>query len=290
MNASVIRPGLLISLKSTLAGGVTYERKDLPAAEEGQGADVARWETTRVIRDPDEHKRATKARGLAVQEIRKLCSVTSFGLLCPESMESELDAAVVRARAIADEHNRGATHTKVNVYALKGRIASSDTEAARAIGQEVASMIEGMNDAIDRLDASAIRDAATKAREMSAMLSPELSEKVGAAVDAARKAARQIVKRVEKDGEDAAIVLADIQRGAIAKARMAFLDLDDTAPAAAEQALPAVSIQRFAGLADETEAGAMESSPAGDAAAAPVVVPFTASEDVGAIQASMEVV
>jgi hypothetical protein len=181
MNASMLRPGLLISLKSTLAGGVTYERKDLPAAE-GTGEDVARWETTRVIKDPDEHKRATKARGLAVQEIRKLCSVTSFGLLCPESMEPELDAAVVRARSIADEHNRGAAHTRVNIYALKGRIASSDTEAARAIGQEVAAMIEGMNDAIDRLDASAIREAATKAREMSAMLSPELSAKVGAAV------------------------------------------------------------------------------------------------------------
>jgi hypothetical protein len=72
----------------------------------------------------------------------------------------------------------------------------------------------------------------------------------------ARAAARLIVKRVEKEGETASIVLADVQRGAIAKARMAFLDLEEPAVAAApEVALPAIQPQRFAGI-DEAGAGA----------------------------------
>jgi hypothetical protein len=251
MDTKTIRPGLLVSLKTSISGGVMYERRDLPV--DGDGSDKtakARWETTRIIEDADEYDRATTARGRAGKAIRKLCTDTAFGLLCPESMEADLDAAIARARAIADEHNTGAARTRVSIYVIKGRIASSDTEAARAIGQEVATLIDGMNGAIDRLDPEAIRAAASKARELASMLSPELSEKVGAAVDAARRAARQIVKRIEKEGEQAAVVLADIQRGAIEKARMAFLDLDCASPTVTGEELPAVDVGRFAHLDD----------------------------------------
>jgi len=50
MTTAVIRPGLLVSLKSTVTGGVTYERRDLEAPTEEQGQNVARWETTRRAR------------------------------------------------------------------------------------------------------------------------------------------------------------------------------------------------------------------------------------------------
>jgi hypothetical protein len=266
VKTSVIRPGILVALKSTVSGGVTYARRDLPA-DESDGKAVARWETTRVIEDPDEHARATKARSKAVKEICGVCSRTSFGMLCPESSEADLDAAIARARTITASFNAAARFTRIEIYALKGRIASSDAEAARAIGQEVAAMIEGMNDAIDRLDPKAIRDAANRAREMSAMLSPELSTKVGTAIEAARKAARIIVKRVEDGGEPAAVVLADIQRGGIAAARMAFLDLDGDAPVvSAAPALPAVDVQRFAGLDVEDDAPVVVVPPAPPAA------------------------
>lgn len=249
MSTTTIRPGLLVALSSSLDGGVTYERVDLDAGQTTDGvAAVARWETTRVIADPAEHERASQARSKATAEIRKVCSSTAFGLLCPEASESELDAAVLKARAIVAEHNAGAQHTKIDVRVFKGRVAATDTEAARAIGAEVAFLIAGMNSAIDRLDPKAIREAANKAREMSAMLSPELSAKVGEAIETARKAARVIVKRVEKDGEAAAVVLADIQRGGIEKARIAFLDLDGDAPTLESPPLPAVNVQRFSGL------------------------------------------
>ena len=259
---NTIRPGLLVALRSSLSGGVTYVRVDKATEAAPEGADVSTWETTRTIADRDEHARASQARSKATAEIRKVCSLTSFGLLCPESLEPELDAAIARARAIAAAHNATAEHTKVSVLAFKGRIASSDEAAARAIGREVSDLIDGMNSAIDRLDVEAIRTAANKARELSSMLSPELSATVGEAVETARRAARQIVKRVEKGAEQAAVVLADIQRGGIQKARIAFLDLTDEAPAAAQEpALPTVDVQRFAGLDVGDEADSADEVP-----------------------------
>lgn len=247
---TMIRPGLLVALKSTVRGGVSYQRTDIAKDEK-----TAKWETTRVIEDPAEHERATKARSKALAEIRAVCAPTTFGLLCPEENETELDAAIARAQAIRDEHNASATFTHVDIYVLKGRIASTDEEAARAIGQEVASLVDSMSQGIDRLDAAAIREAANKAKQMASMLSAEKAEAVDSAIEQARKAARQIVKRIEKDGEQAAIVLADIQRGSIQKARIAFLDLSQDEVRQAP-AMPSVDVQRFAELeSDDDEHG-----------------------------------
>jgi hypothetical protein len=243
MKASKIRPGLLVALKSRVAGGIHYRRVDLDAPDDA----TARWETTRTIDNPDEHERAVKARGLALTEIRRVCSATSFGLLCPEAYEGDLDAAIERAASVVRSFNATAECTRVDVFALKGRVAATDEEAARAIGDEVAEMLRGMEAGIDRLDPEAIRLAATKARELSAMLAPEQAERVADAIGAARKAAREIVKRVQKAGEPAAEVLRSLSRSAIEKARMAFLDLDDSGEVQGD-ALPAVAVQRFGDL------------------------------------------
>lgn len=276
--ASVIRPGLLVSVKSTVAGGVIYQRTDLDAAEiacpdctngdddapaertacktcggkgkvtSSEGREVTRWETRRVVEDAAEHKKAAAVRSAARALIVKCCSNTSFGYLCPSDQEGALDAAIVAARKMVDEFNDGATHTRINVYALKGRVASDDAEAARAITAELATLVTRMDQGIKEFDPKKIRDAADRAREMSNMLDDSKKGKIEAAIAQARKAAREIVRRVEKESEDRATVLLDIQRGQIESARIAFLDLagDDASPAG--DAAPAVDRQRFADL------------------------------------------
>jgi hypothetical protein len=270
MRTSIIRPGLLVALSSTVSGGVQYKRVDLDAPADGVVGDtlgetkreVTRWETTRVIEDPAEHDRASKTRGKACKEIRDICSDTNFGLLCPVDREADLDAAIKRAYALADEHNAGAKCTRVAIYTIKGRIASTDEEAARAIGSEVTALLDAMSRGIEQMDVKAIREAATRAADMSAMLGDEQIARVSDAVEQARKAARTIVARIQKKGENAASVLQDIQRGDIEKARFAFLDLD--APAVEAQA-PVENVQRFADL--DCDAPAVEAAPAsGDVA------------------------
>lgn len=254
-NASVIRPGLLVSVKSTVVGGVSYERLDLDAdkpAEEGQ--EVSRWETRRVIEDKEEHERAVKCRSQALALIKKVCSSTSFGLLCPTDQEGALDAAVLAARQLVNNHNDQSKHTRVGVFVLKGRVASDDAEAAKAITQEIAELVVRMDQGIKSFDPKAIRDAADRAREMSNMLSDDKKAKVSAAIKQARDAARTIVKRVEKESEDRNLVLLDIQRSQIESARIAFLDLSGGDAEHVEQTMPAADQQRFADLDVEPDA------------------------------------
>lgn len=58
------------------------------------------------------------------------------------------------------------------------------------------------------------------------MLSADVAGQVSAAIMQAREAARAIVRRVEKAGERAADVVAELQIGKIDAARFAFLDVD----------------------------------------------------------------
>jgi hypothetical protein len=222
MNKFTLRPGYLVMLSSRVQGGVNYKRVNLEAK-----ASFARWETTKTIDDPVERKAAEEIRNKARYLITSQCSNTVFGHLCAEADEPELDLAEVKAKALCDEFNRTARFSRVSIRVLRGRIEQNDAKAAKAIVGEMSALIGEMNDGIKNADPDAIRDAMSKAKQMSAILSAEKSEAVAAAVAAAKKAADMISKRILKNGEEAAKVIAEIQIGDLENARMAFLDLSD---------------------------------------------------------------
>lgn len=252
---TTIKPGILIALRSNVVGGVSYKRDDIASdepteAENGESAktSVEVWKTIKVTTDPEEHARAGNIRGLALYEVTKNCMRTSFGMIASQALETELDAGYARATKMVAEFNATAKYTKIRFGMLKGRIAANDEEAVKAITSEIGALVANMNESIDKLDVKGIREAASKAASIAAILGDEEQRTVTAAVEAARMAARMIVKRIATQGEPAAKVLADMQRGALERARIAFLDLDERTDAPAGEELPAADLARVAGL------------------------------------------
>lgn len=223
---STLRPGLLVSLNTSLKGNVNYNTNEIEADHyEDDGSKRAKWETERVVADPVEHERSIKVRSKVRNIISAVCAHSKFGLLCPEVNVDKLEEAIKAARALTDEFNATARLTNVNVYIMTGRIAPDDTEALRAIKSEVRGLIDSMAAGIKELDVKKIRDAAIAARSVGNMLTPQAQERVKVAIDAARKTAREIVRA----GETAA---KEIDKGTIKKlkeARTAFLDMEDMA-------------------------------------------------------------
>jgi hypothetical protein len=79
ITTSTLRPGFLVSLKTSLRGNVHYERTDI--ADEGA---VQEWNTKRTIEDPEEHDRAKKARAKASAAVRRVCSLSEIRELLAE--------------------------------------------------------------------------------------------------------------------------------------------------------------------------------------------------------------
>ena len=232
-NIETLRPGFLISLKTSVRGNVQYQKRDLGDAVTEDGKQVAEWETTRVINDPVEFKAAGEARGKARSMINSVCVQSAFGLLCPEKAQEELDNAIKSAHAVVDAFNQTAQLTRVSVYVMVGKIASDDVEAVKAINSEVSDLLGQMEQGLRNLDVKSIRDAAAKAKGISQMLSPEAAVRIQLAVDAARGAAKAMVKA----GEQAAVELDMRAIRTVTESRTAFLDLDE----AREIAAPAQS-------------------------------------------------
>ena len=256
MKSSTLRPGLLVSLKTTVVGNVKYDRRVIePEHVVDDGAQKARWETERTIVDPVEHEVAKVARGKARTLITSVCASSAFGLLCPEANADILEQAIAEARKVTEAFNKQANLTRVNVFVLTGRIAPDDVEAVKAISSEVRDLLSSMEEGVKNLDVKAIRDAASKARQIGTMLSPEAQGRIQVAIDAARSTAKQIVKA----GEQAAIEVDKLCMQKIAEQRTMFLDMDEVA---AEVAAPEVSAPGI----DMTPA--IETKAAGEAAPA----------------------
>jgi hypothetical protein len=229
LQSTTLRPGLLVSVKTALDGGVLYEKRDLESEQTDEGAQKARWETERTIFDPVEHKRAGEIRSKARWIIASVCAHSAFGMLCPENRSVQLELAIVEARRIIREFNTKARLTRVSLYVITGRIAADDVEALKAINSEVRDLLESMKTGVENLDVRKIRDAADRARDLGRMLSNESQARVAQAIDAARAAARKIVKA----GEQAAVEVDRRAVQSLLEARTAFLDLDEAKQPAA---------------------------------------------------------
>jgi hypothetical protein len=223
LQTSTLRPGFLVSVKTSVRGNVSYSKQEIESAHiDETGAQKARWETSRVIADPVEQEAAAKARSKAQGLIRAICTQSAFGMLCPETEGENLDKAIVAARKIADEFNATAKLTRVAIYIMTGRIAPDDVEAIKAINSEVRELMERMQDGIARMDVKAVREAASRAKEVGSMLTADSQARVQIAVEAARAAATQIVKA----GEVAGLEIDKVAIAKITEMRTAFLDLD----------------------------------------------------------------
>lgn len=236
---NTIRPGLLVSLKTSIKGNVTYTKTDLQADtpdadadEEGSQGLIARWETERRIADAAEHELSAEVRGKARSLISAVCAKSAFGLLCPDNKTAQLSEAVQQAQQLVANFNASAKLTKIELYIIAGRIAQDDVQAVQAISSEVRDLLSTIEKGLANLDVKAVREAAAKAKSIGQVLSPAAQSRVQDAIDIARSAARKIVSA----GEQAATEIDREAIAAIAKTRTAFLDLGDQVEVAAPAA------------------------------------------------------
>lgn len=223
IQASTLRPGLLVSLKTSVVGNVRYTKQVIEDERTVEsGAALKKWETERTIMDPVEFERSGKVRGKAAGLVRAVCSQSAFGLLCPEDAGEKLDAAVAAARKLIEEFNADAKVSRIHLYVIAGRVAADDVEAVKAINSEVRDLMREMEKGMTELDVKAIREAASRAKGLAAMLTGDAQARIQIAIEAARSTAKDIVK-----ADDASKLEPDkwaIKK--VAEQRAAFLDLD----------------------------------------------------------------
>ena len=172
--SKILRPGLLVGLKTSISGtNVEYNKTELEAEHTDEfGVLISSWKTDKSIADAVEQEAAVKVRSKARSLITSVCARSDFGYLCPESKEADLERAIRDAQALCSEFNLTASLTEVNFFAITGRIAVDDVQAVRAIKSELNSLLETVETSIKALDVETARDAMGKAKKLGMMLAP----------------------------------------------------------------------------------------------------------------------
>jgi hypothetical protein len=253
MERRIIKPSILVGLKSTISGGIKYNRTDLERSRvDDNGTERAKWETTRLIDNKEEYEEAVKVRGKAVSNIRRLCTPFELGLVCLVDRIEELEEAIVESKQMVREFNDKSTYSRINIFPSTWEARDNGEDAVRQLSAEVAKIIEEMQTGIDNFDVKNIRKAANKARSLAGVLEKEQEDILNEAISQARKAARMFVKRIEKEGERAEAVMAEVRRNELTKARVTFLDYseekEEETTSEDNQPTPIVERQRFADL------------------------------------------
>lgn len=225
--ATTLRPGFLVALSTSITGNVKYRKEVIEAdtLNKETGALHAKWQTEREVKNAAEQEAATKVRSKVRTIVSSPCSLSSFGLLCPDAAKPDLDKAVAEARALVDAFNATATTTRLKVSILSGKIAPDDVEAIKAINTEITGLLNDMQNGLQKLDIDAVRAAASRAKQMGQMLNASAQAQIQIAIDAVRKTA----KKITEAGDTGAKEIDRATITAITEARTAFLDLDEAA-------------------------------------------------------------
>jgi hypothetical protein len=218
-----LRPGILVSLNTHVAGNASYKREVIEAeAIDANGTLTEKFVTDKKILDAAEQEAACQTRDKARNIVARVCAKTAFGYLCPEANDAELRVAIKEAQVLVDTFNETAKVTRVAFFPLTGRVAADDEEAVKRINKEVRSLVAVMEDGVRNLDVKKIREAADEARQLGQMLNPDAQARITIAIEAARTAARAI----KKAGETAAQEIDTKAIRAMTEVRTAFLDMD----------------------------------------------------------------
>lgn len=223
MQIRTLRPGILVSLKTSVRGGVKYRKVDLESERDpDSGAQISRWDTTKIVFDPEEQKLASQTTNRARYLVARVCAESRHGLLCPEEKVPDLEAAINEATELCDDFNMTSIHTRVEVNVVCGKIVADDVMATQALFRETEQFMEQMQEGLAQLDVKKVRELCKKALDVGQMLAPDANNTVAAAVNAARSQCRKIIAA----GEQVAIELDETTMNTIGAARNQFLDFD----------------------------------------------------------------
>jgi len=194
MNTITIKPGMLVSLKTSLRGNVAYARRNVSNNITDKTAHEV-WETEKTVQDIAEHETGKKARADARNAISAACIHSAFGLLCPSDNASKLEEGIAKANAIIEAFNSSAKLTRIALYVIAGKIAEDDESAQAAMASEITDLFMTVLDGMDKREIAQMRDACNKLRNMSGMLTEsDIKGLLEVAVDMTREIARHYVK------------------------------------------------------------------------------------------------
>ena len=194
---------ILVHEVSTSDLGLHYEREVISEKTIGE-REEALLQTLRVFENKPEALRAKGVYEQARARLRKLCSRTVLGLVCPVTREGELKEAIAEIEDLVEKANREFRVCRVEYSVIPIHLEHDNDKAQDALRKEVRRYADRLIEAARSVDPEAIRSVLRAGKGVEVLVDDDgLRGEIEAMNQAAREAARVITKTIkEHDGDE----------------------------------------------------------------------------------------
>lgn len=166
---SEINPSILLTEKISGASGRLYFRRNIETTD-SEGRKTQHWEVTLVTDTSPELRELQRLKLLAYSRIRRVCTQTPVGLICPETRKEVLNSTILELRDKVRQFNSSAQSSSLSLrYSLFSIPVDSKTVIA-ALCEQMANIVDTI---LSYLQAPAIVILGVAQKNLLAGLTPE---------------------------------------------------------------------------------------------------------------------
>jgi len=201
-NTQYIKDGYLVVGAISQTGCVSYTHKDRKQEIDGERLD-ADWNTHKIVISVKEQRALGYTRNLLTKKISNLgTAISNFGVFVSKDLGNELEAAISVAREGVWEYNAKAKYTRLAFNFTVFEISGGDERVARALYDNTVSLLENVNECVEKGDVKGLRYALSRMKGISDILPKDTGAKLADQIKAAREAAKAAVKAADEGGSE----------------------------------------------------------------------------------------
>lgn len=158
MNTFKIEPCILVIDQIKVDRAVKYVRRNEQVLKSADGSEQAIWETERVYKSRQEVTKANTTYNAARAFLRGVSAATDIGFICPVSRQTELNAAVAKAKQLVDDANATFSHCYVRFRVVCTRIEPTNEEGVDMLRETISLRTKELQEALANFDPAKARN------------------------------------------------------------------------------------------------------------------------------------
>ncbi len=191
---------ILVQEASASDMGVSYEREVLSEETLGEREETL-FKTLRVFENKPEALRAKAVYEQARARLRKLCSKTVIGLVCPVAREAELAETISELDRMVAEANAEFRTCRIEYTVVPVRIEHDNARAHETLRREIQRHAERLIAATSSADAEGMRRALKAGKGLEQLVADESVRRDLEGLNEAARAAARVITRSIKEHE-----------------------------------------------------------------------------------------
>ncbi len=193
-----LKPCLLIAANVSRRGGQHYERENETVSLNDEGEEIRNWETKKTTKDTAEFAEASSIQSKAKRTISKLGAHTPIGIVVNLDKEALVEETLEQIEQEVNSYNAGSSHTKIDLMFGVFEVTGKNVRQLEKVVDSLRGVLDDLGGALNTLDPQNIREVLRRMSGYTEILPDNTARLVDNAIKNAKSKANEISKRSKR--------------------------------------------------------------------------------------------